>query len=40
METIGGNEVNPDYRTKTIAAEVSQEDLATKIQIKMKQIVK
>ena len=24
METLGGNEVNPGYRTKTIAAEVSQ----------------
>jgi len=24
METLGGNEVNPGYRTKTITAEVSQ----------------
>ena len=41
METLGGNEVNPGYRTKTITAEVSQgQSCHQNKQIKMKKTVK
>ena len=31
METLGGNEVNPDYRTKKLELKFPRENLATEI---------